>query len=287
MGIYEFGHNIAPCPPRSSREFLGPELNPNIKTLRPDGLRQRSDIEGGRKDVFGSCCPTKEPEYVEEFLMPGFTALDESMKMYWSGMRVPTKDSYRFMRVKVAGGDKSVLIWHDELEQGRIRLPVASVSRTGAQYNPEKFSTPLLAAGRRYTSNRMDRIAKIYRPVPFLVDYDLLVWAEHKRDLEYILYQISIRFNPLAEFVMFDEHLQGAVQLRFGGFTDASDKEATYDQQQYRRYEFKMTAEAWLPLPEKVVPTVLGTNTAIREGRLGDVLLAQRGTSGPVFEPGN
>lgn len=283
MGIYEFGHNIAPCPVRATDG--SPELNPHIKALRPDGLRQRSDIEHGRTDILNNaCCPSKEPEYVEEFIIPGFRALDESMKMYWSGMRVPTKDAYRFMRVKVAGGDKSVLIWRDELSDGRARLPVAAVDRTGAEFNPEKFSPPILAAGRRYTSNRMDMVAKIYRPVPYLVDYDLTIWAEHKRDLEYILYQILIRFNPLAEFTMFDEHLQGNVQLRFGGYTDASDKEMSFNEFAYRRYEVKMTAEAWLPLPETVVPTVLGTVGVVRE-RSGNTLLVQRGSSAPPFEP--
>jgi hypothetical protein len=131
----------------------------------------------------------------------------------------------------------------------------------------------------------MDRVAKVYRPVPFLVDYNLLVWAEEKMDLEFILYQVMIRFNPLAEFIMFDEHIQGAVQLRFGGYTDASDKEAPFDQQQLKRYEFKMTAEAWLPLPEKIVPTVLGTNTVLREGRgASSFYIGQRGTSAPAFE---
>lgn len=283
MGIYEFGSNIVPCPPQGEH---GIEYNPHIKSLRPDGLRQSSDIEGGRTSILaGGCCPSADPDHVEEFLIPGWQALDESLKMYWSGMRVPTKDSYRFLRVKVAGGDKSVLIWKDELQEGSARLPVAAISRNSAEFNPEKYSPPLLAVGRRYTSNRMDRVAKVFRPVPFLVDYDLLVWAEHKRDLDYILYQISIRFNSsIAEFVMFDNHIKGSVQLRFGGYTDASDKEAPYDQQAYKRYEFKMTAEAWLPLPEKVVPTVLGTASVLREA--GHFTVGQRGNNAPPFDIG-
>jgi hypothetical protein len=283
MGIYEFGSNIAPCPGQSSLKNLAPDPTPNF--VEAPGLSQLSDVQGGRIDIMNGCCPTPDPTYVEEYLIPGFTALDDAMRMYWMGMRVPTKDSYRFMRVKVAGGDKSVLIWNDDLYEGRARLPVAAVDRTGAEYNSEKYSPPLLAAKRNYTSNRMDRVAKVYRPVPFLVDYNLLVWAEEKMDLEFILYQVMIRFNPLAEFIMFDEHIQGAVQLRFGGYTDASDKEAPFDQQQLKRYEFKMTAEAWLPLPEKIVPTVLGTNTVLREGRgASSFYIGQRGTSAPAFE---
>lgn len=286
MGIYEFGSNLGPLPPRATVKNVGPELAPCIDTLRPAGARQKADIEGGRVDILGSCCPTVDPDYLEEYTQPGFQALDDAMRMYWSGMRVPTKDAYRFMRVKVAGGDKSVLIWKDELSEGRARLPVAAISRNSAEFNPEKYSPPYLAMSKKHRSNRRDRVAKVFRPVPFLVEYDLSVWAEHKRDLEYIAYQVMIRFNPLAEFIMFDEHLQGSVQLRFGGWTDASDKEAPYDQQQVRRYEYKMTAEAWLPLPELNLPTVLGTNTVFRERSFPtDFFIGQRGTGGPPFEP--
>jgi hypothetical protein len=57
---------------------------------------------------------------------------------------------------------------------------------------------------------------------------------------------------------MFDGKLEGNVQLRYGGAQDASDKEAGYDQHANVRYEVTTTAEAWLPLPEKIVPTVYG-----------------------------
>ncbi len=99
------------------------------------------------------------------------------------------------------------------------------------------------------------------------------------------MYQILTRFNPLAEFRMSDEKLEGNVQLRFGGSQDASDKEAGYDQNANVRYEVTMTAEAWLPLPEKIVPTVLGRVAVLRE-RVGEILLAGVGThsrGGPMW----
>lgn len=250
----------------------------NVLQNIPHGLkeipavRQLSHAEGGRTTIQGVDLQNN-PVHLEEFLQPGFWSLDAAMKQYWSGIRVPSKDSYRFMRVKIAGGDRSLLIWADDLKEGRARLPLAAISREGHEFNAEKFSPQYHAMTARYLSSRYDQVAKVYRPVPFLVDYKLTIWAEHKRDAEYILYQALTRFNPLAEFRMFDGKLAGTVQLRYGGSNDASDKEAGADQHANVRYEITTTAEAWLPLPEKIVPTVLGRVTIIKES-LGNTLLS-------------
>lgn len=238
-------------------------------------VRQLSHAEGGRTKITGVDVQST-PVHLEEFLQPGFWSLDAAMKQYWTGIRVPSKDSYRFMRVKIAGGDRSLLIWADDLKEGRARLPLAAISREGHEFNPEKFSPQYHAMTARYLSTRYDQAAKVYRPVPFLVDYKLTIWAEHKRDAEYILYQALTRFNPLAEFRMFDGKLSGTVQLRYGGCSDASDKEAGADQHANVRYEIATTAEAWLPLPEKIVPTVLGGVTIVKES-LGGILAAYVG----------
>jgi hypothetical protein len=249
----------------------------------PNGLaeipsvRQLSHSEGGRNPFDGSDF-LAYPSHLEEFLIPGFRSLDDAMKQYFSGIRVPTKDSYRFMRTKIAGGDKSLLLWKDDLKEGRARLPLAAISREGAEFNAEKFSPPHHPMSTRFLSRRGDQAAMVFRPTPWLVEYNLTIWAEHKRDAEYILYQILSRFNPLAEFRMSDGKIDGSVQLRFGGSTDASDKETGFDQNANVRYEVTATAEAWLPLPEKIVKTVLGRVTTLQE-KLGEILVASKSQS--------
>jgi len=245
-------------------------------TPLPNGLaespavRQLSDVEGGRTSIAGKDLQSY-PYHVEEFLQPGFWSLDNAMKQYWSGIRVPTKDSYRYMRVKIAGGDKSLLIWADDLKEGRARLPLAAISRESHEFYPERFSPAYHHMNMRYLSSRGDRVALSYRPIPYLVEYRLTIWAERKRDIEYITYQALSRFNPLAEFRMSDGKINGNIVLRYGGLTDASDKEAGYDAHANVRYELSATAEAWLPLPEKIVPTVLGQVGLLKE-RSGDIL---------------
>jgi len=204
------------------------------------GISQLSHLQGGRNHLDGKTQVYSQE--TEEFLIPGFRALDDALKNYWSGIRVPTKDSFRLMRVKIAGGDKSLLIWADDLKEGRVRLPVAAISRNGHNYNQEKYSPPYHPIAMRYLSTRRDLVAKIFRPVPYLVDYTMTIWGERKRDADHMLHQVLTRFNPLAEFRMSDGKIVGSVQLRFGGSTDTSDKEAGHDQKAEVRYEVTMTA---------------------------------------------
>ena len=279
MPVYDFNSDFSV---KGSTSAGGPKQVPAALSQIP-GIRQLSDVEGGR-DPFDGSGLESYPYHLEEFLTPAFRSLDEAMKQYWSGIRVPTKDSYRFMRVKVAGGEKSVLIWADDLKEGRARMPVASLNRNSHAFNPDKFSPAYHPMALRMLNNRGDRVAKVFRPVPFLVDYDLSIWTEHRRDAEYILYQVLTRFNPLAEFRMFDGKLEGNVQIRFNGSNDSSDKEVGFDQYANVRYEVTMTAEAWLPLPEKILPTVLGNTRAIKD-RAGTILGVSRGSVPGWFTP--
>lgn len=268
MPVYSFGAEPpAGFLPNQNTAKMGPGEIP--------GLLQTSHVEHGRTAIDSPV--GNLPYAVEEFIIPGFKALDESMRRYWQGIRVPMKDGYRFMRVKVAGGDKSLLIWNDELVGGRARLPVAAIDRTSAEFNPEKYSPASLPMAIRYPSKRGDLAIKVFRPVPFLVNYKLYIWSERKRDADFIIYQVLTRFTPLADFRMFDGKLQGTVVLKFDGHEDTSDKETGYDQSSNVRYEVSLTAEAWLPLPEQVVPTVLGRVTVIQE-QLGEILSASIGS---------
>lgn len=263
MAMYNFNSDFSVKIPEGVKDI------PFGMTELP-GVRQSSHNEGGRTKIDGQELESY-PYNLEEFLVPGFRSLDDSIKQYFSGVRVPTKDNYRFMRVKISGGDKSILVWADDLNEGRVRLPVASISRDGFEFNQDKFSPTYHSMGFRYLNSTGTLAAKYYRPVPYLVKYSMVIWTEFKRDAEYIIYQLSTRFNPIAEFRMFDGHLVGNVQLRFDGVTDASDKESGFDQHANIRYEMGFTAEAWLPLPTKVVPTVLGAVSTIIE-RTGAVL---------------
>lgn len=231
---------------------------------RDPAITQLSDSQGGRRPLTGNDYDVY-PQYIEEYLIPGFRSLDEAIKQYWTGVRVPTKDAYRFMRVKIAGGSKSILVWKGDLKDGRTKLPVASISRTGHEFFKDKFSPPYHYMAKRYLNTDGSMVSKSFRPVPYLVSYEMGVWAEHKRDAEYILYQVLTRFNPLAEIKVYDGKFSGGVQLKLTSSSDSSDKEIGSDTNAKVKYDFAFTAEAWLPLPDVVVPAVQGRVVALSE----------------------
>ena len=267
MAIYEFGSSFTFANvPRG----VGPasvsgavENNPAINPYMP-GTSQLSDVQSGRTPNTWEQNRV-ESQDVEEFIEPGFRYLDGAMKLYWSDIRVPTKDAYRFIRTKIAGMRTSLQIWNEALKHGRVQLPVISVSRGNIKFNPQKFTPPYGTLRKRFVNAEKTRVASQHRPVPYIVDYTLSIWAEHKRDAEYIIYQIMTRFNPMAELRVSDGHGVGNVQMLFDGFSDSSDKEASAEQYAKIKYEINYSAEAWLSIPERVMPTILGKVVTFNE----------------------
>ena len=245
----------------------GTIANP-ISPVVPVASYQVSDAQGGR-------IPNQweqqrvESGDVQDSINPAFHYLDAGMKAYWSDIRVPANDSYRFARAKIAGMRTSLQVWTEELKHGRVQLPVISISRTGHEYNPQKFSPPYRYLQKRFVNRQHTMAAAFYRPVPYKVNYAISIWAEHKRDAEYVFYQMLTRFNPLAELRVSDGISVGCVQMKLDSSTDASEKEATAEQYAKVRYEITYTAEAWLSIPPKVMPVILGQVTVDETGLLG------------------
>lgn len=274
MPLYSFGsqftfENVPRGTPVAA--VSGSSVDPNINPYE-FGVSQNAHVEGGR--VANTWEEHRvESEDVEEFIMPGFHYLDGAMKNYWSDIRVPTRDAYRFVRTKIAGMRTSLQVWVEDLNHGRVQLPVISISRTSHSYNPEKFTPPYGALRKKFVNKARSRVSLYYRPVPYNVDYTISIWAEHKRDAEYILYRILHRFNPLAELRVSDEHTVGNVQMKLASSSDASDKEVPSEQYAKVKYEVAYTAEAWLSIPEKTMPTILGNVLTVERcaGRISDV----------------
>jgi hypothetical protein len=198
------------------------------------------------------------PTDVRTILPVGFHAIDEGVKNAFKGMLIPTKDDEREMTVRVAGGDKTFLIWKQDLIANRIQLPVMSINRTGWRWDVTRFSPPYIEMTRRFAHRDGSRVAMIYRPWPCMVDFVFSIWAERKRDVEYAQYQIITRFNPLMEIQVAFPTLKGNIRGKIGEITDASDVDIGAEELAKVRYDINSTWECFLPLPEKVVPTILG-----------------------------
>ena len=263
MPIYDFNLNKADnlkdvqFPPKNEEGDL--EHKPAIAPIKIEGAERRDDIWFEDKNV-------QTNNEIRDLLPQGYRTMDRGLKNYFSGIRVPTKDGFRIMQVRVSGGDKPYLIWAQDLYRGRVQLPVMSIKRDSEEFNPMKFSPAHVHyMTKRFVDKEGTKLALTYRPVPSNINYTLSVWAEHKRDLEYILYQIRTCFNPVCEFLVEDEHLRGSVFLKYNGMTTAVDDDVPADQRANKRYDFSLIMEGWLPLPEKIVPSILGRVSSLRE----------------------
>jgi len=259
MAVYDFTFS-----PKSSTPIgIGaiPERAPVITPTLPE---QPDDTKPN--DLLATDLNINRPEIIKETLGRAFYGMDAGMKAFFENIQVPTKDSSRPLTVRIAGGDKTFLLWIQDLRSGRIQLPVLSINRTAWRFNPQKFSPPYIPMTRKFAQTDGSRIVLAYRPWPCLIDYTLSFWTERKRDMEYIMQQILIRFNPLAEFrIQDDGGLVGTVQMKLGECTDNSDIDIGAEELAKVRYDVNVTIEGWLPLPEKVLPTVLGKVITLHE----------------------
>lgn len=289
MSVYEFGNQFTftNVPPGGAREMGGLTTPSTIISDFPYAASQLSHTDQRTPILWDNLVEVGD---VEEHISPGFRYLDDAMVLYWSDIRIPTRDGYRFMRSRMAGGNKSLLVWTDDLKHGRAKLPVMSLNRTTHEYDVNKFSPPYIPLTRKHLDRDKTVIRLTYRPVPYLVNYSLNIWTEHRRDAEYALQQILPRFNPLIEFIASDGQNSKAVQLRYGGCTDESDKETSADQIAKIKYTITCTAEAWLSLPDVVMPAIVGnvghvsysdsdysiTREPFNRFRIGDVVYVER-----------
>ena len=212
------------------------------------------------------------PEQVIEVMTNGFHSLDEHMKMWLSGIKVPTLDSYKVASVHVAASDRSVLAWAQEFFDGRVPLPVISVHRTSWAFNPAMYSPPYHPISKQFTDRSRKRMRNIFRPMPFKVEYMISIWTEYKRDVEHIEADIVRRHNPMATFPMEDEHLRQIIHSYYNGTTNSSDIEIEAKQRPKVVYDVSLSVDYGIPLNEKIVPTVLGRVVSVKELTTGQTL---------------
>jgi hypothetical protein len=264
MSLYQFDFTARTNSPPGAPESK-PQFTPLIQL--PD-LTGKTQIAYDKINV--------GPEDVRNMLAVGFETVDNAIKTWLSDLVVPTKDGVKKVTIRVPRGDKTILVWKQDLIEGRVKLPVLSVHRNNVEFHAEKFSPPYIRMNKRFADNPGSRLVLTYRPRQFLVEYQLSYWSEFKADNEYISYQLMTRFDPLAEIHIADGFMQGNLIMKYNGCTDSSDIEAARDLQAKVRYDLSMTAEAWLPLPEKLMPSILGKVQTLQEEG-GEILQAQLG----------
>jgi hypothetical protein len=118
---------------------------------------------------------------------------------------------------------------------------------------------------KRFANKDGTRIIQTSREIPYLIDYTLSIWANRKEDIENVLYQIQIRFDPMAEWVVEDEYMRGSMFGTFEGANDNTDIDIDANQWAKVRYDVSIKVEGWIPRSGRITPTVLGKVTSIED----------------------
>lgn len=260
MPIYKFtkGGNGDPAEERRSPKPKYIEAPPTPKEqIQPFKIERQpdpvQDVSITDDDL------NRRAEQAVRVFTTGFRLQDEGVLNFFSEMRVPDKhEGERKVNAILAGGDKTVLAWEQRRVNGRLPLPIVSVNRESAEFNPEKFSPPQIEMDRKFARGDKSKIEKIYRPSPWNLSYTATLWTERKDEAEYVLYQLLTRFNPMAQWIVEGEYHSGVVDAKFQGYTDSSDIDVAADEYAKVRYDFSVLVEGWLPLQREIVPAILG-----------------------------
>ena len=256
MSIYDFNADLRQSP---SPEMLGPHVR------KIPGIEQLDDIKGQRVENLGEF-NSQYSAYVREDVPVAFYGLERSLKHYFSDIPVPAKDHVRFMRVRIAGAELATLFHTQSQQEGKTILPIAALEGgKDYEFNPLKYSLPYYPMTVRYLNNCRNKVAKVFRPVPVLVNYTLTVITQSKRDMGIVQTHLLRRFNPYAELMVDDGRISGAVQLYYKGANTTTQLEVPFDQDQIQTWELSFQADTWIPLPELITPTVRGTVAVWRE----------------------
>jgi hypothetical protein len=206
----------------------------------------------------------KAPEEVREVITRGFHVVDEGMKNWLSGIKVPIADNYKVASVHIVNQDRSILSWAQDFFDGRVPLPVIAVKRDSWSFDSQRYHPPFHPYIRQYTDDSKRRMRMIYKPIPFTIEYSISIWGEYKQDAEYINTNILKRSSPQGIFYVQDEIMQQIVRVVHNSSNDNSDIDIAKDRAKVM-YDMSMTAEYAIPINEKIVPTVLGRVVSIKE----------------------
>ena len=212
-------------------------------------------------------------EEVREVYVPGFKLMDKGIKNYFSGIRIPVGEGleeYRILPVRVTGADPEALIYSDKnLLGGRLKLPILAISRKNESFDSKRYTPPIKNIYRHMLCNGK-KSESVYRSVPYLIDYTLEIWSEHKSDAEYALYAIISKLNPIGSFFIEEPNmgLSHEVIIHPKGSSDESDLESDNENRPQIKKSINITMEGWLPTPTKVTSNILAKPLAIKEGIL-------------------
>jgi hypothetical protein len=222
--------------------------------------------------------------------VPAFMAYEKALVEWFGTIPVPRDDGHheRF-KVEYAGGERAIRaiksLKGDDARNEKVRTPLITIRLQNVEYANDRYHPPesfvsTFTDGPRAVARRAARISK---PAPYRLTYDVQVYPNFEVDLRYAIglilnkfhhhgglsYLVMRRPGPNSNRPLSKEFFP----LRLKGYSHGVDSN-TGDQERTVRGSFVFEVEAYLGLPYTFVPTFrrLITEFAAQGGQPGEVV---------------
>jgi hypothetical protein len=153
----------------------------------------------------------------------------------------------------------------------RIRLPVLAIYSSGMDFDQTRYTyhkaldymrrlrpdnKPGFTAKEKF---ERDTVFGVARGIPINKTYTLTAWTMYMEDMDQILEQIMLKFSPIAYIQVRGINWETAVNL--DSIANNVDYEPGDQNQRIIKFEFNLTAKAYIPQPIVRNKSVLATKT--------------------------
>lgn len=168
----------------------------------------------------------------------------------------------------------------------RVRLPLMAIYSSGMEFDQSRYTYHYALDYMRrlrpdgkpgFTSNEKyerDTVFGVARGIPINKTYTLTAWTMYMEDIDQIIEQIMLKFSPIAYIRVRGVNWETSVSLDSIGSN--VDNEPGDQNQRVIKYEFNLTARAYIPQPivrkKSVLETKLDIHNSVEEGEISETL---------------
>lgn len=277
------------CAPNSpletSRNREGPPDDcPGPKGLGSGWLEEAasSKVGLGRE---GQCDPVQTGRIVQDMEDPNrkvvyryskaIRGCDEAMVDLFNNIVVLDEDGRAHKVPIIWGTQERAVAWmlqdntkkDGSLVVDRIRLPMMAIYSSGMDFDQSRYTYHKAVDYVREISGRpgmhakerwdRDTVFGTTRGLPVNKTYTLMVWTMYMEDMDQILEQVVLKFSPVAYIRVRGIRWETVVTL--DSIANNVDYEPGDQNQRVIKYEFNLTAQAYIPQPMTRDKSVLST----------------------------
>lgn len=294
------------CAPRSPAETSRNREPPPSDCPGPEGLGSgwleeaaASKVGVGRQ---AQCDPMQTGQIVNDASDPNRNVVyryskairgcDEAMVDLFNNVVVLDEDGKAHKVPIIWGTQERAVAWmlqdntkkDGSLVVERIRLPMMAIYSSGIEFDQTRYTyhkaidylrdysgRPGLHSKERY---ERDTVFGATKGLPVNKTYTLMVWTMYMEDIDQILEQVILKFSPVAYISVRGMRWETVVTL--DSIANNVDYEPGDQNQRVIKYEFNLTARAYIPQPmvrnKSVLSTKVDFHNSVDEKEIREVL---------------